>query len=243
MSKASRLRVGAQSFSFRQFDFDGSIQCLKQLGSKYIEYCAMHFPPDPSHKGLGPIKARLQAEGIQVLCFGVEGFGADAAANRKKFEFAKALGIEVITADPTPDSFDNLDKLTEEFGIKVAIHNHGPGARYDKAADILNAVKGHSPLIGGCIDTGHTIRSRETPHEVIRQLGNRLLSLHLKDWKLGGEEQILGQGDLDMVAVARELAALDFAGPVMMEYENSPENPVPEMKIGLDNWRKACEAA
>ena len=243
MSRASQLRIGAQSFSFRQFDLEGSIKCLKQLGSKYIEYCSVHFPPDAAHERFGHIKARLEAEGVETLCFGVEGFSGDAAANRRKFEFAKALGIEVITADPAPDSFDILDKLTEEFGVKVAIHNHGPGARYDKVKDILDAVKGHSPLIGGCIDTGHTIRSREIPHEVIRQLGPRLLSLHLKDWKLGGEEQVLGLGDMDMVAVAREVAALGFAGPVMMEFENSPENPVPEMKQGLDNWLKACEAA
>ncbi|MCX5757123.1 MAG: sugar phosphate isomerase/epimerase [Candidatus Hydrogenedentes bacterium] len=239
---ACPFRTGAQSYSFRSFDFEGSIRCLKELGVPYIEYCSVHFPCDAADEGFAHVKQRLHAEGVQTLCFGVEGFGPDAAANRKKFELAKALGIEALSADPTPDSFDNLGKLTEEFGIKIAIHNHGPNARYDKVADTLNAVKGHSPLIGACVDTGHAVRSGEKPHEVIEQLGARVLSLHLKDWKFGGEEQILGEGDMDMVAVARALDALGFNGPVVMEYENSPENPVPEMKIGLDNWFKACGA-
>ena len=47
----------------------------------------------------------------------------------------------------------------------------------------------------------------------------------------------------DPTRLARELKALNFAGPVMFEYENHPENPVPDMKQGLANWRKAWEAA
>ena len=243
MSHACPYRMGAQSYSFRSFGFDDSIKRLKELGLKYMEYCNVHFPCDASHEGFAQVKQRLHEEGVVTLCYGVEGFSGDAAANRKKFELAKALGAEVLTADPAPDSFDNLDALTEEFGIKIAIHNHGPKARYDTLLDTLNAVKHHSPMIGACVDTGHVIRSGEKPHEVIRQLGPRVLSLHLKDWTVGGEEQILGRGDMDMDAIARELKVLHFTGPIVMEYENSPENPVPEMKIGLDNWLKACQAA
>ena len=234
-------RVGAQSYSFRDFDFEGSIACLKQLGTKYIEYCSVHFPCDAAHGGFPRVKQRLDAEGIVAVCFGVEGFTGDHAANRRKFELAKALGIEVLTADPTPDAFDSLDTLTDEFGVKIGIHNHGPGARYDKVADTLNAIKNHSPMIGACVDTGHVIRSGENPHEVIEQLGSRTISLHLKDWKLGGEERILGHGDMNMAAVAGVLKVIDFTGPVVMEYENSPDNPVPEMKAGLDNWLKAWD--
>jgi hypothetical protein len=28
----------------------------------------------------------------------------------------------------------------------------------------------------------------------------------------------------------------------MMEYENSPDNPVPDMQKGMDNWKKAWSA-
>jgi len=106
-------------------------------------------------------------------------------------------------------------------------------------ADTLDAIKNHSPMIGACVDTGHVIRSAENPHEVIEQLGSRTISLHLKDWKSSGEEQILGHGDMNMAAVAGVLKAIDFTGPVVMEYENSPDNPVPEMKVGLNNWLNA----
>jgi sugar phosphate isomerase/epimerase len=103
----------------------------------------------------------------------------------------------------------------------------------------LNAVKGRSSLIGACLDTGHCIRSGEKPHETIEALGDRLISMHLKDWILGGEEQIIGKGDMDLAAVAKELKALAFTGPIMMEYEESPDNPVPDMKLGWENWQNA----
>lgn len=233
------MRLGAQSYSFRTFDFAGSLECLKGLGLSMMEFCNVHIPPDAAAAGFFSMKQRLAAAGVRVACFGVEGFTADAAANRKKFEFAKALGVEVLTADPTPDAFDNLDELCEEFQIKIGIHNHGPGARYDGVRDTLKAVQGRHPFIGACVDTGHVIRSGEAPHEVIEQLGARVHSLHLKDWRCGGEEQILGEGDLDLRKVAQAAKAIGFDGPVVMEYELEPREPVTGMRKGMENWLRA----
>ena len=238
-----RFAAGAQSFSFRNFDLAGAIACLKQLGADTMEFCAVHFPPDAEDAGFAEVRRLLAEQDVQVSCFGVESFTVDAAANRKKFEFARALGVQVLTADPTPEAFDNLEALVDEFQIKIAIHNHGPGARYDNVEDTLRAVKGRHPFLGACADTGHYLRSNELPQEVIRRLGDRLLSLHLKDWTLGGKEQILGEGDLDLSAVASALLETGFTGPIVMEYEESPENPVPDMKTGLANWRAAVQAA
>ena len=67
----------------------------------------------------------------------------------------------------------------------------------------------------------------------------RVHSVHLKDWKIGGTETILGEGDMDMAAVADALEFVGFAGPIMMEYEESPSDPVPDMRKGLANWRAA----
>ena len=237
-----QFAVGSQSYSFRKFDTAGALEQLNSLGLNQMEFCAVHFAPDPKLAGLEAIKAQIAAAGVTVPCFGVEGFGGDEAANRKKFEFAKAMDIKILTADPSPEAFDNLDKLTEEFGIAIAIHNHGPGARYDKVADTLKAVKGHNPMIGACLDTGHCIRSSEKPHEVIEALGDRLISMHLKDWNLNGEEQTLGEGDLDLAAVVKAMKAVKFDGPLMLEYENFPEDPAPHMKTGIENWRKAVAA-
>lgn len=231
--------IGAQSYSFRKFTTVGAIVQLKRLGLSQMEFCAVHFPPDPDSPGLGETLRILEEQGITVPCFGVEAFTADVEANRKKFEFAKKLGSSYLSTDPEPDAFDNLEKLVEEYNIKIAIHNHGPGARYDKVQDTLTAVKGRHPYIGACLDTGHAIRSGEVPHELVEQLGDRLLSLHLKDWKAGGEETILGEGDMDLEKMVSALRSIHFSGFICMEFELDPEDPVPGMLRGLENWRQA----
>lgn len=234
--------VGAQSYSFRKFDTAGALAQLKKLGSNQIEFCAVHFPPNPDHPELDAIISLIKSQGVIVPCFGVEGFGADPAANRRKFAFARKIGANYLSADPEPESFDSLDTLVEEFDVRIVIHNHGPGARYDKAADTLKAVAGRHPHIGACLDTGHALRSNEAPHEVIEQLGDRLLSLHLKDWKIGGEETVIGEGDMDLVKTAAALRAVGFSGFICMEYELDPEDPTPGMLRGLQNWREALQA-
>ncbi|MBM3290658.1 MAG: sugar phosphate isomerase/epimerase, partial [Candidatus Hydrogenedentes bacterium] len=240
------FRMGSQSYSFRYFkDPAVAIEKLKELGLTNMEFCSVHFRPDASDSGFAQIKALVASTGISVPVYGVEGFGKDDAANRKKFEFAKALGLEIMSADieKEVDAFKSADALCKEFNVKIGIHNHGPGARYDKVTDTLDAVKGSSTMIGACVDTGHVIRSGEKPHEVIAALGERVHSLHLKDWKHGGAEQIVGEGDMDLVAVARALKAIKFAGPIMLEYEDHEDDPVPHMKKGLENWQKACDQA
>ncbi|MDZ4861645.1 MAG: sugar phosphate isomerase/epimerase [Candidatus Hydrogenedentes bacterium] len=239
------FRMGSQSYSFRNFPFEGAIEQLKALGLSNMEFCSVHFKPDAADPGFAKVKETIATAGIKVPVYGVEHFSADDAANRKKFEFAKALGLEVISADIDKDAkaFASVDALCKEFNIKAGIHNHGPGARYDKVTDTIDAVKGSSVLVGACVDTGHSIRSGEKPHEVIAALGERVHSLHLKDWIHGAEEQVLGKGDMDLVAVAKALKELNFSGPIMLEYENHPDNPVPHMIKGLENWQKACDKA
>ena len=78
------------------------------------------------------MNAKLKKHDVSISCHGVQGFTKDHNENRKMFQFAKMAGIKNISANPSPDSFDSLDKLVAEFDIRIAIHNHGPDALYDK---------------------------------------------------------------------------------------------------------------
>lgn len=232
-------RLGAQSYSFREFDLDGAIQCLQALNLTEMEFCGVHFPSDPAAAVLPDVRAKLQAAGIIVPVFGVEHFNNDLESNRKRFEFARAMGVGIFSAYPEPEAFEGLDALVEEFQVKIAIHNHGPESIYNTVAQSLGALQGRHPFIGACVDTGHVLRAGEAPHEVIAQLGNRVHSVHLKDWIVGGDEQIIGEGDMDLLKTAQALKDIGFNGPIMLEYELSPAGPVDDMKKSIVNWRNA----
>ncbi len=239
LAQSNAFPLGCQSYSFRHFDFNGAIVQLKALGLNQMEFFSGHLSPDPDQDGLEDVMAAIKAAGVVVPCFGVESMTADENHNRQRFEFGKRIGLQIITAHPTPDSFDLLDQLVDEYDIMIGIHNHGPGHAYDTVEDTLSAVEGRDIRIGACLDTGHCIRSNEKPHETIRALGDRLHSLHLKDWVHGADETILGEGDIDLVEVVKALHDVNFDGPLMLEYELSPENPVPEMAQGIENWKEA----
>ena len=171
------------------------------------------------------------------------GLGKDEAADRKIFEFARAMGLRYLSVDPEPDSFDLLDKLVEEYGIPIGIHNHGPGHKYALIDTIAKAIKDHNPKIGCCIDTGHFLRSKEDPVRAVEVFGKRVYGVHLKDVKNADTFTILGQGDLRTVDLLKALAANKYGYCLAIEYEEKEENPLEDIKACLTELRKATASA
>ena len=240
--------LGIQSYSLRNFPVDEALDDIQELGLHTVEFFEKHLAVGSSQEQIDAMKQNLAKRDIKLLAHGVNGFGKDEAANRRIFEFAKKAGIRNISADPSPDAFGNLDKLVAEYDIRIAIHNHGPGARYNKVEDVLKAIQGHHKLIGACADLGHYIRSGEDPVRVIRMLEGRLYGIHLKDFdqpKGDAKGVILGKGHLDVVEVFKALKKVEFPadGALSIEYEEHAENPMPDLRecvaVAREGERKA----
>lgn len=231
----SNYKLGIQLYSLRGFDVDQALKHASDLGFQQVEFYGGMLATNAPLKQIQETRKKVADLGMSISAHGVNRLTKDAAANRKIFGFAKTLGIPTITADPDPDSFDNLDELVKEFDIRVAIHNHGPGHRYNKAVDVLNAIEGHDARIGACADLGHYIRSGQRATEVIRLLKGRLYGIHLKDFaemKKQTKGVILGQGHLDVEGVFLALKATDFPenGAISLEYEENPKDPIEDIR-------------
>jgi inosose dehydratase len=238
--------IGIQSYSLRGFGFDAAIERTQKLGLRYWEAFQAHVPLTEDPAKQKEILARFKAAKIRLVSWGVEGFSSDEAAARRRFEFAKAMGIVTITADPAPDAFDMLDRLVARYRVNIAIHNHGPGARWEKIDQIQIALRDHHPRIGVCIDTGHLMRSGEDPVEAVRVFGKRVMAIHLKDVKKtanGYEFTELGKGDMDTTALFRALHRLKFRGLVALEYEEHADNPGPYLSLCLSATQDAIQKA
>lgn len=227
--------MGIQSYSLRGYDAATAVRKTGEMGLHYIEFFASHYPPTTDGAKIAQMNAMLDKADLSISSHGVQGFSKNHAANEAFFQFAKKAGLRNISADPTPDAFDSLDKLVAKYDIRIAIHNHGPGARYDKAADVLKAIEGHDKRIGFCADLGHYIRSSEDPVKVIHQAKGRLYGIHLKDFaeqKKNTQGVILGKGHLDVAGVFAALKAVKFPadGALSLEYEEHPKNPDAEIK-------------
>ena len=228
-------KLGIQLYSLRGYKVDAALKHASELGFQQVEFYSGMLSTDASDEEIALTKKKVEDLGMSISAHGVNKLTKDADKNRAIFEFAKKLGITCITADPDFDSFDNLDDLVKEFDIRVAIHNHGPRHRYNKAIDVLRVVEGHDERIGACADLGHYIRSGQTAPEVIRLLKGRLYGIHLKDFaemQDKSEGVILGKGHLNVEEVFSSLQSVGFPsnGALSLEYEENPKNPLADIR-------------
>jgi inosose dehydratase len=231
--------VGVQSYSLRKYKLPEAIRHLQGMGVHYVELAGTHLPLTASDAEIADTLKLLQSAGLKVSAHGVNRFTKDHDANRKVFEFVKKLGARTITADPSPDSFDSLDKLVAEFDMRIAIHNHGPTHRYNKVESVASAIKDHDKRIGACVDCGHYLRSGEDPVKCVLTLADRVYGVHMKDEAETNTPKssnvVLGKGHLDVVGLFQALRQVKFPadGALSLEYEANPDNPLDEMKACL----------
>lgn len=214
------LPMGLQSYTLRSMSFDKMLEATQnELHLHYVELYPNHMANMSPTQAL----AKLEAAGVKAVAYGVVHFSKDHDANRKLFEFGKAMGVKTLSADPTEDAFDSLDKLVEEYKISIAIHDHGPGHHWGKIDTIWNAVKDHHKLVGLCNDTGHFIRAGEDPLRACEVFKDRMFGMHFKDFKKDDkgkwEDCILGEGSLKVDAIVKFLLENNFQGNLALEYE------------------------
>jgi inosose dehydratase len=243
------FKMGIQSYSLREFTAEQALEHSKALGLKYWESFRSHVPMTAVPKQIQDHKDLLAKYGVTLIGYGVVPFDEKENPARELFEFAKAMGIKSLSADPKPDkpTFDLLDKLCAEYDVAVAIHNHGPGHRYNKISDVEAVVKDRHPKIGACVDTGHFLRSDEDPVEAVQRLGKRVFGCHLKDVKTiekDGKRQkqfkIAGEGDLNVVGLLKALKAINFDYCLALEYEENAKNPLPDIEACLKHVRECA---
>ena len=236
------FNMGLQTYTLRAFTFDETIAHLKDLGLKYAQFFSKQLPITDDKSKIETAKQKLKDAGITILSWGVQSFTKDVAKTKASFEFAKAMGFSVYSANPSADSFESLAALTKEYGIKIAIHNHGPQDKaYGRLEQVQKAVEKWPVEIGACVDTGHVLRTGENPIDWIKALGPRVHDVHLKDFSDARTEHILGKGKLDVVGVLKALKDVKFPGILAVEYELNEKNPIADVKECLAAVREACK--
>ena len=244
-SRPAAITIGMQSYTFRNFDLERALKHMKDLGIVNAEFYQKHIPANSKPDQIQTILKLCKEYGVAPKAYGVQAFSKNHDNNKKLFDFGKAVGIEVFSADPDPDAFDSLDKLCDEYKIAIAIHPHGPSGnnkmhRWYSADIIMKAVKDHHPLIGSCLDTGHLIRSAQLgyhldPAEEIRKMGARNFGVHLKDHDNKRKTDVVfGKGVLKVDEVFKALHDVNFKYMVSIEYEAKPEDPSADVAACLE---------
>ncbi len=220
------VKVSLQCYTYRMITFFETVDKAAGMGIKYLEiYPGQTLKPGSTEKVnrsmsdavCDEIKKKLaDAGGLKLVAYGVDGVPNDEPGARKMFDWAKKMGIEVLVTETTPNAVH--EKLTTEYGIRFALHNHPKTWQPDK---VLAACEGHNKLIGSCSDTGHWMRADMKQVDQIKKLAGRIEHLHFKDLNAFGDAHDVpwGTGKGDPKGVLAELKAQGFKGYCSIEYE------------------------
>lgn len=249
-------RLAVQAWTFNRFSFHEALEKTAELGLGWLEaFPGQRLGAKPEdgqfhhqmpEAARAAVRARLKAAGVRLVGYGVVALPADEAECRRVFAFAREMGIETIVSEPPPEALDLVARLAEEFKIGVALHNHPQPSRYWNPQTVLDALKGRSPLLGACADTGHWLRSGVAPLEALRLLKGRIRCLHFKDLDKAGtmaaHDVVWGSGAGDVPGLLAELQRQGFRGHFAVEYEHNWEHSLPEVRRSAAFFDKTAAA-
>ncbi|MDZ7262719.1 MAG: sugar phosphate isomerase/epimerase [candidate division KSB1 bacterium] len=225
-----RLNLGLASYTFREFSTDEALSMTNRLGLKWICFKSMHLPLESTPEEIQGVVAKVKKAGLELYGCGVV-YMNNKAEVHQAFEYAKAAGMKVIIGVPEHHLLELVNQKVQEFDIKLAIHNHGPGdERYPTPQSAYEKIKHLDPRLGLCIDIGHTIRAGVDPSEAVELFADRLFDVHVKDESAAsneGQPVEIGRGVIDIPKFLRTLLKINYTGIVALEYEKDAKDPLP----------------
>lgn len=227
-----KLKIGLASYTMREYSLDDTIKYAKQLNLNHIVLKSMHLPLSSSPETIKEVAKKVRDAGLDFYGVGVIYMKSEAELI-EAFEYAKIAGIQMIVGVPNHDLLPLAERKVKETGIKLAIHNHGPGDKvYPTPDTVYEHIKNLDKNIGLCIDIGHVIRLGLDPVKNLLKYGNRLFDIHLKDINKVAEDGSsieIGRGVIDIPGVFKALQKIKYEGVMSIEYEKDGINAV----IGL----------
>ncbi len=243
-------KLGAQSYTFKEYTFSEALDKIDSCGLKFVEGFPgqtlggglegkMDFHMDAAKRAL--ILKKLKVKGIKMVAFGVVNATSPEGWD-SLFQFAKGMGLDNITSEPKESDLPLISTLCEKYQVNVAIHNHPNPSHYWNPDIVLNAIKGLSPRIGACADIGHWVRSGLDPVECLKKLEGHIKGCHMKDLNEKGVRSAhdvpWGTGVSNIAGVIAELKRQKFKGVISAEYEYNWKNNAPEVATSAKNFRE-----
>ena len=266
-SQASRIagvRIGTQSYSFRDRGLDEAIASMQQLGLSYCELWSGHVEtkmafvtPEGGNRRdalrkwrleqsvavARDIKKRFDTAGVKITSYDVP-FRADFTDEEitSSFEMGKAFGADVLTSSTQVSLAPRLEPFAAKAGMKVGFHNHS-NIRPDEVAtpDDFATIMKAGPHCAITLDIGHFTAARFDALAFLDQHHDRIVSMHLKDRKRTGETLPFGEGDAQVAAVVTRLRDRTWDIPAHIEYEYRGKGTLEEMTDLLAFCRRTLE--
>ena len=227
-------RLSVQHYTYRRFPLLQALGKVAAVGLRYIEVRS-NLKLDSDRPGVNAdenmpydarkeLKARLADNGLSIPSVFAE-FNGTLDQAKRLFEFWKGFSTGIIVAEPPEGSFDMLEKLCEEYTMRLALHNHQKGqSKYWSPEIVLEVRANRSERIGACADGGQWARSGLDPVECLPKLQGRIITFHLKDvlkkGDLNSRNTVIGEGQADCANTLKELKRLGYRKLITIDFEH-----------------------
>jgi hypothetical protein len=208
------FRVGFSASAFGPISFSEAAAKADALGTGFLEASSSQKVSPENPKNLDynlssgevtEVKHRLDELRLRLVAYRAP-IPADEGSRRKLFAFAKAVDIEMIVTSAAPEGLPALDKLTGEFGVKVAFE--GPNSQ-----NLVSSLNGVSSRIGLNVDPAAWAKAGIKPADGLRLVNDRLLGLSLTDAGTGTDQLLLELAKLNPPSAPPPVTCGDCAGP------------------------------
>ncbi len=256
------VRVGVQSYSFRDRNLEEAIAGMVEVGIGECEMYSGHVEPRGRGRGGAPGREDQRRWRLMAPIYIFERVGKqfrDAGINlyaynysfredftdeeiERGFEMAKALGAKVITASSNVTTARRIDPFAKKHKMRVGMHNHSRihENEFARPEDFDAARKGMSDYIAINLDIGHFTAANFDPVSYLEKEHDNIVTLHIKDRKRDqGDNMPFGHGDTKIIEVLHLLREKKYPIPANIEYEYKGQDTVAEVRKCFEYCKSA----
>ena len=229
MPTSNPFQLGIASYTFREFSLEQTIEMTHRLDIKKLCLKSMHLPMNSTPDEIKGAAAKVREAGIDLYGGGVI-YMKNEEEVENAFAYAGHAGMKVIVGVPEHELLELCSRKVKETGIKLAIHNHGPGdKKYPTPESAYKLIKNLDPGMGLCVDIGHTARIGVDPIEDTAKYMDRVHDIHIKDEdkaEASGQTCEIGHGVIDIPGFLEMLLEKKYDKVVSFEYEKDGKDPL-----------------
>ena len=264
------FKLGLAGYTMNKKSLDETLEIMQALDLHYLCVKDFHLAYTASDAEIAAFKAKCAQYGVTGYALGPLYTDSNEKV-REYFEFAKRFGAKTIVGVPFDYALDRkekwsdhvasrkqleyIDRLVKEFDIRYAIHNHGPNSpeMFPDVAYGWNLIKDLDTRIGFCMDVGWEFGCDRDPAKTIREHGDRIYDIHLKNFALNlpGAQKIgknsfttvpMPRGAMDYAKIFKALAEVGYDGVCSFEYERDFENNLGGLAESVGYARGVCDS-
>ena len=232
------------------------LSILHDLGYDYLEPSLDIAHPE----NLVRFAEQSRARGMQAVCFYTGGNlhtaeKADQEVDRilAAAKLVQPAGYKVVDCNPNPigrektteelktqaKSLERFGQGLRELGMRLAVHNHTPEMANNGREYHYNFAKTTPKNVGFCYDVHWVYRGGIGPAEVLKQYGDRIASLHLRQGRGGVWWEDLDSGDVDYSVIVDYLRKHEMNPLLTVELAIEKETKI--TRTGVENHRRSIE--